>query len=141
MPWLCEGRQEALPPQKWPQRINSTGTPGNLPSKPPGGTGWKEALALLSNVFKSRAVKSRPPNVHIMWETVSGRKRKEGELRNWKRVTIQTQDCSRWKLHSAMFCSLRKRESPSQIQIETHRAIKSGKRQTQRGGGSQREGL
>lgn len=80
---------------------------------PPGGTGLKEALALLSKVFKSRAVKSRPPNVHIMWETVLGRKEKEGELCNWKHVAIQTQDCTQWKLHSAMFCGLRKMETHS----------------------------
>lgn len=40
----------------------------------PGGAGLKEALAPLFTTFKGRTVKSWPPNAHIMWEKVLGRK-------------------------------------------------------------------
>lgn len=53
----------------------------------PGGAGLKEVLALLFKAFKSKAVKSRSPNTHIMWEKVLGRK--------WgRRGTVQLETCT-----------------------------------------------
>lgn len=62
-------RPGAGPGDKALQELQGTCQPSS-----PGGTGLKEALALVFTAFKGRTVKSWPPNAHIMWEKVLGRK-------------------------------------------------------------------
>lgn len=65
----------ALPPPRPGLRDKALQKPwGTCQPSFPGGAGLKEALTLLFTAFKGRTVKSWPPNAHIMWEKVLGRK-------------------------------------------------------------------